>query len=195
MPRRLVFFLATILFVALGITCIVIVVNTSKESDHLRRLRPMGVTAYPSFTHGMYEVHIDTDQYADDVFRLLSYCDEVESIRTTDLEVTDSHVRRLVALPKLWNLSIRGSSISDDAGIWFEKMDRLEMLDISKTDVGDDIIPYLAKCPLLRWVNLEDTRVSQDGYRHLVDSRPDIMVLVSKGDMNETSDLHSPAHE
>lgn len=103
--------------------------------------------------------------------------------RSAERQSTDSQVKKdCLRNPRALTLDYRGTALSDDGMKPLSSMTKLERLEISGTDVGDDGLLYLKNSPL-NYLNLSGTRVTDKGLETIGKFIPTLAGL----DLNDTA--------
>lgn len=83
--------------------------------------------------------------------------------------MTDDHLRRLAPVASgLQSVNLAATSVTESAlKDVLPEMKDLQRLNLSQTEVGDELIPVLAQLPNLEWLNLYGTQVTDEGIQEL----------------------------
>jgi len=111
----------------------------------------------------------------------LPWVDRVVSVNLQDCALTEFESRRLVShlrqFPHLRSLRLSGTGMTETAFSRFDSVGtNLEMLDLSRTQLGDDGVQHLRHLHELKTLHLAGTRVTDEGLRHLAEL-PSLEVL------------------
>jgi hypothetical protein len=112
--------------------------------------------------------YLDVDDYSKATNRQLAWladCPSLEELSMSGLELEpgDDHIR-LTPMDKLRGLSMQHTTFR---GNGLEKLTKLRRLDLSDTEVDDDVLAKLEKMPHLAELSLESTKVTNAGMPRL----------------------------
>ncbi|MCA9805501.1 MAG: hypothetical protein KC777_26205, partial [Cyanobacteria bacterium HKST-UBA02] len=100
-------------------------------------------------------------QVSDEDMKRAPASDKIEVVRLIDQdEITDDALPSLSRYPNMLELYLRGSRVRTLAGI--EKLDRIELLDISETAIDSNSLKRLYHLDTLKYLRLHRTGVSRD---------------------------------
>jgi len=121
-----------------------------------------GEVYYRDTEHSGQELRVTKKEHYGKSISSLDF--ENAGIDDAGLEQLKEH---LAALTKVWNLSLKGTQVTD-AGLERVKVfTELMSLDLRGTQVTDAGLAHLKELPNLHWLKLDDTQITNAGLVHL----------------------------
>lgn len=103
---------------------------------------------------------------SDEALRKIGKMSKLKKLTLEESMVKDEWLRHLSRLP-LKDLSLCGTTITDNASRHIKHIEKLEELDLSSTNVSSAVLHDLAELPQLRELKLNQTQVDDEGIEEL----------------------------
>ena len=81
--------------------------------------------------------------------------------------IDDEVLESIGRTPSLHEFSLHNTRVSVDGFERFLSGRQMPRLEVTRTPIGDDVFPVIAKCPNLKWIDLTGTNVDGSGLKHL----------------------------
>ena len=154
-----------------------------EEATPSRQFEIPGMVTLPRYRAGQPIVDADcvfltvTD---DDVRALAEHEPGIESLVLTGTQVTDASIVHLRQMPRLMDLGLGRTRITDSGCEQLAEMTSLEVLVLRDTAITDESLSSLKRLPCLRRLDLRHTFVTDVGLKSLRDSQNLKLLLVAE---------------
>jgi hypothetical protein len=105
----------------------------------------------------------------------------VRQIILTSTNITDDGLIHIPHMHRLYIVYLRDTGITSGAVALLRQAPIIGSLDLSETAVDDMAIPDLIAMPRLRYLTVENTKITVSGLEQLHRARPDIHILTERG--------------